>query len=169
MGLLGSFVLMRKTSSESQREDDVYYRRVHYGRELPDASVRGLPGVLAVDGVLFEQQVDLVIFWVVALWNLMNAHKPGICNKEGHTFEVKYINLYLLRCLLAGRQETPADSLSISFDSINRKTPPQGALFIHATMFTESTQRTSWRFKRATQKSRRAKAQGAKEKQAAKT
>lgn len=60
-----------------------------YFAELPDASVCGLPSVLSVYGVLFEEQVDFVIFWVVALWNLMNAHKPGICNKEGHIFEVK--------------------------------------------------------------------------------
>lgn len=48
--------------------------------ELPDASVRCLPGVLSVDGVLFEEQVDLVILWVVALRNEMDGHKPGVCN-----------------------------------------------------------------------------------------
>lgn len=63
--------------------------------------------------------------------------------------------LYLLKCLLTVLQGASADSLSISLhlsliltflQLYNRKTTPQGTLFIHATMFTENTQRTSWRF-----------------------
>lgn len=42
--------------------------------------MRGLPYVLAIYGILFEEQVDLVIFWVVTLRNQMNGHKPGVCD-----------------------------------------------------------------------------------------
>ena len=36
IGLLGSFVLIRKTSSESQREDNVYYKHIlHYEISSP--------------------------------------------------------------------------------------------------------------------------------------
>lgn len=38
----------------------------------------GLSSVLAIHRVLFEEQVDFVIFWIVALWDQMNTHKPGI-------------------------------------------------------------------------------------------
>lgn len=49
--------------------------------ELPDASVRGLPGVLSVDGVLLEEQVYFVVLWVVALRNEVNGHEPGVWNE----------------------------------------------------------------------------------------
>lgn len=42
--------------------------------------MRGLPRVLAIYGILFEEQVDLVIFWVVTLRNQMDSHKPGVCD-----------------------------------------------------------------------------------------
>ena len=53
---------------------------IAYFAELSDASMCGLPGVFSIHSVLFEEQVDFVIFWVVTLWDLMNANKPGICN-----------------------------------------------------------------------------------------
>lgn len=56
-----------------------------YFAELSDASVCGLPSMLSIYSVLFEEQVDFVIFWVVALWNQMNTHKPGICNTQKDT------------------------------------------------------------------------------------
>lgn len=40
-----------------------------YFAELSDAGVCGLPSVLSVYSVLLKEQVDFVIFWVVALWN----------------------------------------------------------------------------------------------------
>lgn len=72
--------------------------------------------------------------------------------------------LHFQKCLLTVHQGASADSLSISLHLpliltllrlYNRKTTPQGTLFIHATMFTESTQRTSWHFKSAIQRGRR--------------
>lgn len=53
-----------------------------YFAELSDASMCGLPSMLSIHSILFEEQVDFVILWVVALRNLMNPNKPGICNTQ---------------------------------------------------------------------------------------
>ncbi len=71
--------------------------------------------------------------------------------------------LHFQKCLLTVHKGASADALSISLHLpliltllrlYNRKTTPQGTLFIHATMFTEYTQRASWRFKSVIQKDR---------------
>lgn len=67
--------------------------------------MRGLPYVLAIYGILFEEQVDLVIFWVVTLRNQMDGHKPGVCDTRSDCFRprcsltnsVLYMYLSLLR------------------------------------------------------------------------
>lgn len=73
--------------------------------------------------------------------------------------------LHLQKCLHTVHQGASMDSLSISphlpliltlLRLYNGKTTPQGTLFIPATMFTENTQRTSWSFKSAIEKGRRA-------------
>lgn len=38
----------------------------------------GLPSMLSIHSILFEEQVYFVIFRVVALRNQMNSHKPGV-------------------------------------------------------------------------------------------
>lgn len=38
----------------------------------------GFAWVFSIHGVLFEEQEYLVIFWVIALRNEVNANKPGI-------------------------------------------------------------------------------------------
>lgn len=57
-----------------------------YFAELSDAGVRCLPGMLSVYSILFKEQVYFVIFWVVALRNEMNSHKPGVCNTTRDKF-----------------------------------------------------------------------------------
>lgn len=49
-----------------------------YFTQLSDASVCGFPSMLSINGILFKEQVDFVILWVVALRNQMNTHKSGI-------------------------------------------------------------------------------------------
>ena len=56
-----------------------------YFAELSDASMCGLPSMLAIHSILFEEQVYFVVLWVVALRNEMNGHKPGVCNTNRHT------------------------------------------------------------------------------------
>lgn len=55
-----------------------------YFTELSDASMRGLPNVLSIHGILSEEQVDFIILWVVTLWDLMNPYKPGVCSTEAN-------------------------------------------------------------------------------------
>lgn len=38
----------------------------------------GLPSMLSIHSILFEEQVYFVIFGVVALRNQMDSHKPGV-------------------------------------------------------------------------------------------
>lgn len=53
-----------------------------YLAELPDASVGGLPSMLAIDGVLLEEQVEFVVLRIVALGNEVNGHEPGVCKHQ---------------------------------------------------------------------------------------
>lgn len=53
-----------------------------YLTQLSNPGNGSLPSVLSVHGVLFEKQEDLVVLWVVALWDQVHAHEPGV-------FEVK--------------------------------------------------------------------------------
>lgn len=40
----------------------------------------GLPSMLSIHSILFEEQVYFVIFRVVALRNQVDSHKPGVFN-----------------------------------------------------------------------------------------
>lgn len=62
---------------------------LEYLAKLPDSRMRGLPCVLAIYGILFEEQVDLVIFWVVTLRDQMDGHKPGVCDTRSDCLRPK--------------------------------------------------------------------------------
>lgn len=49
-----------------------------YLAELSDACICSFPCVLAIHCILTEEQIDLVVFGVVALRDQVHAHKPGV-------------------------------------------------------------------------------------------
>jgi ABC-type nickel/cobalt efflux system permease component RcnA len=45
----------------------------------------GLAAVLPVHRVLLEEQEDLIVLGVIALWHQVNPNEPGVCHAHTHT------------------------------------------------------------------------------------
>jgi len=66
------------------RQAIYYFEESAYLAQLSDSGVCGFANLLPINGVLSEEQIDLVIFRVVTLWDEIHADKSRIwiANKQ---------------------------------------------------------------------------------------
>lgn len=64
-------------------------KKTLYLADLPYSGMSGFSSVLSINGIFTEEEIDFVIFWIVAFWYQVSTNKSRVCGDNA----IEHVNI----------------------------------------------------------------------------